>query len=191
MYKKYVPDNDCSEYIEDNTVYKCRKDIKCENGLFEAGSLVMLDGCNSDSERIDVIDFQSVCIRVKNNPFECDYINRIKIDNLWDVAVIPVNMMSEYFEKADEVNQKLKNVKKSEKKVIALFFTLTILFWILFFFLAVNISAEVPLLFMIALIVFDIGGFIFVVTAIKKLHFKFCNFVISCSDCELKYKLLK
>lgn len=192
MYKKYVPDNDYSECIEDNMVYKCRKDIKCDNGVFESGSLVMLQVCNSDLERIYVIDFTSVCIRVKNNPFECDYLNQIKIDNLWDVAAISVNMMSDYFERADEVNQDLKKVKKFERKIIVVAFMLAILFWILFFFfiLAFNISVE-AILFMIALIVFDVGEFIFIVTAIKKVHSKFCDFVISCSDYKLQYKLLK
>lgn len=95
MYQKYVPDNDYSEWTESNTVYKCKKDIKCEYGIFENGSFVMLQVCDSDLERIYVIDFTSVCLRVKNNPFECDYVNHIKIDNLWDNVVIPVSMMSE------------------------------------------------------------------------------------------------
>lgn len=184
MYKKYIQDNDYSEYIEDNTVYTCRKDIKCENGFFESGSLVMLQVCNSDLEKINVIDFKSVCMRVKNNPFECDYVNQIKIDNLWDSAVIPINMISEYFEKADEVNQSLKNVKKAEKKASIITFILSVailvlLFLVLIFFFNASVRTGT---FMIVLAAFDVSVFIIIVNKVKKVHNKFCNTIIYGSD---------
>lgn len=186
MYKKYLPDNDYSEYIEDYTVYKCRKNIQCENGLFEIGSLVMLQVCDSDSEKIDVIDFKSVCMRVKNNTLECDYINQIKIDNLWDVAVIPVNMMSECFEKADEVNQRLKNVKKAEKNVNIITGVLVILLLILLFLFLIFACNKLTklMIFVTITAVFDVGALMIILSRMKKIHIKFCDSIIFGSDVD-------
>ncbi len=188
MYKKYVMENDYYEWTEKSAVYRCKKDIKCDNGVFENGSLVMLHVCNSDLERIYVIDFMSVCIRVKNNPFECDYVNHIKMDNLWDSAVIPVNMMGECFEKADEVNQDLKNVKKSEKKVTVVAFMLSILALITIFALIIfcfNISVG-AITVSIVIIALEVSGFIFIVTEVRKLHNKFCDSIMSDSGMKKK-----
>lgn len=184
MYKKYIQDNDYSEYIEDNVVYKCRKDIKCDNGFFESDSLVMLQECNSDLERIYIIDFKSVCMRVKNNPFDYDYVNQVKVYNLWDSAVIPINMMSEYFEKADEVNRNLKNIKKAEKKATIITFILSaailvLLFLAIIFFFNASVGIGT---FMIALAAFDVITFIIIVKRIRKIHNTFCNSIIYSSD---------
>lgn len=187
MYKKYVPDY--SKYIKDDTVYQCKKEIKCEKGFFEKGSFVMLQVCNAKSEKIYIIDFTSVCERVKDNPLECDYI--IKCDNLynrdlWDKAQIPVNMMHDCFEKADEINHGLKGVEKEKKKIFVEFFAFYIFFWILFllilfllFMLNININFNYVVAFMIALILSDIGGFCFFVTKI--------NMKLECLKNEYRY----
>lgn len=183
MYQKYVQDNDYSEYIEDYTVYKCRKDIECEDGFFKSGSLVMLQECNSDLEEIYIIDFKSVCMRVKNNPFECDYVNQVKIDNLWDSAVIPTNIMSECFEKADDVNQSLKNVKKADKKAnITIFILMTSLLVLLILFFAFVFKEKTVAIFITILAALDISTFIIVLKRIRKLHNTFCNSIIYGSD---------
>jgi len=145
MYRKYVSENDYSRWTDKYTVYKCRKDIKCENGFFESGSYIMLYTCSADSEKLYVIDFISVCRKVKSNPYEYSYTNNIetKTDVLWDTVDIPPNMLDDYFKKADEVNQGIETVKKFERKIVAICLVLMVLDCVLFCFSIANKSMKI------------------------------------------------
>lgn len=61
MYKRSNPlPADYSEWVKTGTVYKCKKDIECKDGIFTKGSYVMLNVCSAEKGEIYVIDFASV-----------------------------------------------------------------------------------------------------------------------------------
>lgn len=185
MYRKYAPDNDYSEWTEEYTVLKCQKDIECERGVFEKDSLVMIQTCNSEEKSVNIIDFVSVCIRVKKNPSQCDYVNEIKIDNLWDYSVISPDDMDSFFERSDKINQKLHELKKTEKKMMVVMILGMLLSLIGASILVITVLAELGnsfLAFSTSLIAVGIGIILFANITANRKNIKFCDSVISCSD---------
>ncbi len=184
MYRKYGSENDYSKWTDKSTVYKCRKDIECENGFFESGSYIMLYTCSADLEKLYVIDFISVCRKVKSNPYEYSYTNNIetKTDVLWDTVDIPVNMLADYFEKADEVNQGIERVNKIERKISVICLVLAVLIFALFCFEIASKSMEIMTGITITMIVIAVSVCIFSYVGIKKINNTFCDSIIFGSD---------
>lgn len=53
MYKRNNPlPDDYYEWAKPRTVYKCKKDIECKDGIFTKGSFVMLDVCSAEKGEI-------------------------------------------------------------------------------------------------------------------------------------------
>ncbi len=114
MYK-YTKLPDYSEWAKKKTVYKCIKDIKCENGVFTTGSYVMLNVRSAEKGEIYLIDFISVCEKVKKDNFNViNYTNDISETVEYDTISLLPNQLSNYFEEVKELNSKIKTIENSE-----------------------------------------------------------------------------
>lgn len=122
MYEKYTKLPDYSEWTKKKTVYKCMTDIKCENGMFTTGSYVMLNVCSAEEGEIYVIDFISVCKKVKEDFNIINYTNDISETVEYDTISLLPNQLSNYFEEVKELNQKIKAIENSE--IISIFLVL-------------------------------------------------------------------
>lgn len=108
MYKRINPlPADYSESVEMGTVYKCKKDIECKDGVFTKGSFVMLDVCSAEKGEIYVIDFVSM---LKNRVLDYTYGTNVKIER--DKADLLPNQLGDFFEEVKELSYKLDNYSK-------------------------------------------------------------------------------
>lgn len=108
MYKRNNPlPADYSEWAKARTVYKCKKDIECKDGVFTKGSLVMLDVCSAEKGEIYVIDFASM---LENRVLDYAYrtIEKVK----YDKAALISNQLGDFFEEVKELSYKLDNYSK-------------------------------------------------------------------------------
>lgn len=121
MYE-YAKSLDYSEWAKKKTVYKCMTDIECKNGVFTTGSYVMLNVCSAENGEIYVIDFISVCEKVKEDFNIINYTNDISETVVYDTISLLPNQLSNYFEEVKELNQKIKTIENSE--IILIFLVL-------------------------------------------------------------------
>ena len=105
MYKRNNPlPDDYSEWAKPRTVYKCKKDIECKDGIFTKGSFVMLDVCSAEKSEIYVIDFASM---LKNGVLGYTY--RTSEYVKYDKADLLPNQLVDCFDEVKELSHKLNN----------------------------------------------------------------------------------
>lgn len=164
MYQKRNPLPDYSEWAKTRTVYKCRKDIECKDGIFTKGSFVMLDVCSAEKGEIYVIDFVSV---FENRFF--DYTNNITGVNVeHDTAVLLPNQLGECFDEVKELSYKINNHNKcinwSGRITVAILIILVILL------LIITKSAIIGVAILVAFFTTNIGMFVFNFVKSVNLH---------------------
>lgn len=168
MYKGNNPlPADYSEWAKTRTVYKCKKDIECKDGVFTKGSFVMLDVCSAEKGEVYVIDFASV---LKNRFFY--YTNDITGENIeHDIAVLLPNQLVDCFDEAKELSHKINNHNKyinwSAFIGAAIAVVLMIIFMIIVSVSGYNGAANSPIFFVVILMtVIGVFGFD-LVTSVK------------------------
>lgn len=139
MYKRINPlPADYSEWAKARTVYKCKKDIECKDGVFTKGSLVMLNICSAEKGEIYVIDFDSV---LEKRVF--DYANVMMDLNVeYDKTSLLPNQLADCFDEVKELSYKLDNYSKytAYNAAIALMMMFTIIITILGLWFKLNIG---------------------------------------------------
>lgn len=107
MYQRNNPlPVDYSEWAKTRTVYKCKRDINCRDGMFTKGSYVMLDVCSVEKGEIYVIDFASVLNhRIFDYTNDISDISGVNIEH--DTAVLLPNQLDDCFDKVEELSCKI------------------------------------------------------------------------------------
>ena len=115
MSKRKPSLSDCIEFRRKrSTVYRCIKDVECENWTFKKNSLILLNDSSTAVGEIYVVDFLSVCNKINNSICCMDYsvANDISSKVICRKVLISQSQYSEYFEEAEEINKKIKAINR-------------------------------------------------------------------------------
>lgn len=148
MYKRSNPlPADYSEWAKTRTVYKCKKDIECKDGIFTKGSYVMLNVCSAEKGEIYVIDFASV-LKTRVFYFTNDMTDvNVEHDK---VSLLP-NQLEDCFDEVKGLSHKISNHNKYINRScfigLAIMAVLMIIFVITIFISGFEAAANSSLIF--------------------------------------------
>lgn len=107
MYKKFesrLRPAVLSDIIHREKIYRCKKDVKCHDGMFEKGTLVVMWSSNDKKNILGLVEFSAMCSAMLKEHYSY-FCSSIVIDESDTIEITPAEF-SDYFEEEATLSQR-------------------------------------------------------------------------------------